>query len=49
MVAVDSSVVPANEVEMASSFATEPWRAHGFTNILVGQPLKLAQVHVERT
>lgn len=44
MVAVNSNVVLAKEVERASSFVTEPWRSHDFTNIVVGQPLKLAQV-----
>lgn len=49
MVAVNSNIVLAEEVEMASSFVTEPWRSHDFTNIVVGQPLKLAQVQGERT
>lgn len=44
MVAVNSNIVPANEVETAPSFITEPWRSRGFTNILAGQPIMLAQV-----
>lgn len=49
MAALNSNVVSANEMKIASPFITWPWKSHGFTNILVDWPLKLAQVQGERT